>query len=50
MTVKVTSLCDYRRSREEEKRSKNGNVLDILRQASVPWESYFKLDEEEEEE
>jgi hypothetical protein len=49
MTAKVISLCDYRRNREDEKRSKSGNVLDILRQASVPWESYFKLDDEEEE-
>jgi len=33
MTAKVISLCDYRRSREEEKRSKRGSVPDILKPA-----------------
>ena len=31
MTVKVISLCDYRRSREEERKSRSGNVLGIHR-------------------
>ena len=29
MTAKVISLCEYRRSREEEKRSRNANVLGL---------------------
>jgi hypothetical protein len=31
MTAKVISLCDYRKSRDEEKRSRRGNVPDFLR-------------------
>ena len=31
MTAKVISLCDYRRSRGEEKRLKNESVLDSAR-------------------
>ncbi len=31
MTAKVISLCEYRKSRDAEKRSKNENALDTAR-------------------
>jgi hypothetical protein len=36
MTAKVISLCDYRKSRDEEKRSRRENGLGLLRPTEFP--------------
>jgi len=57
MTAKVISLCEYRRSREEEKRLKRGNVLGLPKfNIPMPFPVFplentiITLDEEEESE
>lgn len=53
MTAEVISLCEYRKSKDAEKRLKNENALGILRPGDFhdsllkSYDPYFNLDEDD---